>query len=96
MNGSGSRQDRPDAVGSDVLLQFTSTIDSFELYDSIGNITDGIEEQEESSVIVMTIKGFAMGLLILMALFGNALVIASVIRIRKLRTITNHFVIFKN
>ncbi|KAG7200706.1 hypothetical protein KM043_001257 [Ampulex compressa] len=44
-------------------------------------------------VLLLTAKATAMGFIILCALFGNLLVIVSVMRHRKLRVITNYFVV---
>jgi len=44
-------------------------------------------------VLWLTFKAFVMGFIILCALFGNLLVIVSVMRHRKLRVITNYFVV---
>ncbi|XP_072750063.1 octopamine receptor beta-1R [Anoplolepis gracilipes] len=48
---------------------------------------------EVEYILLLTFKGFIMGFIILSALFGNLLVIVSVMRHRKLRVITNYFVV---
>ncbi|XP_050595781.1 octopamine receptor beta-1R-like isoform X1 [Bombus affinis] len=48
---------------------------------------------ELEHVILLTAKAMVMGFIILCALFGNLLVIVSVMRHRKLRVITNYFVV---
>ncbi|KAK9890910.1 hypothetical protein WA026_012252 [Henosepilachna vigintioctopunctata] len=45
------------------------------------------------NLVVLILKSFAMGTIILMAVFGNAVVIISVHRHRKLRVITNYYVV---
>nr|QRN45452.1 octopamine receptor OctB2R [Carausius morosus] len=49
--------------------------------------------QEWTSVFVMVLKASAMGFIIVTAILGNLLVIVSVMRHRKLRIITNYFVV---
>lgn len=51
------------------------------------------ENNEVEHVLVLTAKATVMGFIILCALFGNLLVIVSVMRHRKLRVITNYFVV---
>lgn len=48
---------------------------------------------ELEHAILLTVKAMVMGFIILCALFGNLLVIVSVMRHRKLRVITNYFVV---
>lgn len=48
---------------------------------------------EVEYILILTVKGLIMGFIILSALFGNLLVIVSVMRHRKLRVITNYFVV---
>ncbi|XP_053985083.1 octopamine receptor beta-1R-like [Hylaeus volcanicus] len=48
---------------------------------------------ELEHVLLLTVKATVMGFIILSALFGNLLVIVSVMRHRKLRVITNYFVV---
>lgn len=55
------------------------------------NISKNYHEVEY--ILLLTLKGFIMGFIILSALFGNLLVIVSVMRHRKLRVITNYFVV---
>ncbi|XP_024085109.1 octopamine receptor beta-3R-like isoform X3 [Cimex lectularius] len=58
------------------------------------NTTSSTHERVEGiSVAPFLVKGFIMGLIIVMAVLGNALVIISVVRHRKLRIITNYYVV---
>ncbi|XP_012344819.1 octopamine receptor beta-1R [Apis florea] len=57
------------------------------------NLYDHEESNELERVILLTVKATVMGFIILCALFGNLLVIVSVMRHRKLRVITNYFVV---
>jgi hypothetical protein len=50
-------------------------------------------EQEWTDVLTLILKAGAMGFIIIAAIFGNLLVIVSVMRHRKLRIITNYFVV---
>ncbi|KAK3908870.1 Octopamine receptor beta-1R [Frankliniella fusca] len=49
--------------------------------------------QPWQALLLLSIKGTLMGVIIFAALFGNLLVIVSVMRHRKLRVITNYFVV---
>ncbi|KAJ1522848.1 hypothetical protein ONE63_001996 [Megalurothrips usitatus] len=49
--------------------------------------------QPWQALLILSIKGTIMGVIIFAALFGNLLVIVSVMRHRKLRVITNYFVV---
>ncbi|KAJ8868793.1 hypothetical protein PR048_030333 [Dryococelus australis] len=49
--------------------------------------------QQWTEVLVTVLKGSAMGFIIVTAILGNLLVIVSVMRHRKLRIITNYFVV---
>ncbi|XP_015594311.1 octopamine receptor beta-1R isoform X2 [Cephus cinctus] len=51
------------------------------------------DESEFEYVLILIAKASIMGFIILCALFGNLLVIVSVMRHRKLRVITNYFVV---
>lgn len=51
------------------------------------------EEQQWIDVLLLVFKASIMGLIIIGAIFGNLLVIVSVMRHRKLRIITNYFVV---
>ncbi|XP_020284449.1 octopamine receptor beta-1R-like [Pseudomyrmex gracilis] len=50
------------------------------------------DHHEIEFILFLTIKAFIMGFIIICALFGNLLVIVSVMRHRKLQVITNYFV----
>ncbi|XP_014254146.1 octopamine receptor beta-2R [Cimex lectularius] len=50
-------------------------------------------EQDWTDILTTAIKGTIMGLIIIAAILGNLLVIVSVMRHRKLRIITNYFVV---
>ncbi|XP_065155743.1 octopamine receptor beta-2R [Atheta coriaria] len=50
-------------------------------------------EQEWSDFLLLFIRAVLMGCIIIAAIFGNLLVIVSVMRHRKLRVITNYFVV---
>lgn len=52
-----------------------------------------ITNAEEVAVVPAIVKGFIMGTIIVTAVLGNILVIISVIRHRKLRVITNYYVV---
>uniref|UniRef100_A0A6A7G2U4 Octopamine receptor beta-2R-like n=2 Tax=Hirondellea gigas TaxID=1518452 RepID=A0A6A7G2U4_9CRUS len=54
---------------------------------------DGEETSLQRSLIVMLITGTLMAIIIVCAVLGNLLVVVSVIRHRKLRVITNFFVV---
>ena len=56
-------------------------------------VTSGIVENEETNILWLVLKGFLMLSIIITALLGNALVIASVRRHRKLRVPTNRYVV---
>ncbi|XP_052127010.1 octopamine receptor beta-1R-like [Frankliniella occidentalis] len=49
--------------------------------------------QPWQALLLLSVKGAIMGIIIFAALFGNLLVIVSVMRHRKLRVITNYFVV---
>uniref|UniRef100_A0A1B6FJN1 Octopamine receptor beta-2R n=1 Tax=Cuerna arida TaxID=1464854 RepID=A0A1B6FJN1_9HEMI len=57
------------------------------------NMTLAEEEQEWTDVLLLVFKASVMGMIIIGAIFGNLLVIVSVMRHRKLRVITNYFVV---
>ncbi|CAK9823644.1 Octopamine receptor beta-1R [Anthophora retusa] len=57
------------------------------------NFYDHKNHHELERVLLLTMKASVMGFIILCALFGNLLVIVSVMRHRKLRVITNYFVV---
>lgn len=51
------------------------------------------EDVDVEHILVLIVKATVMGFIILSALLGNLLVIVSVMRHRKLRVITNYFVV---
>lgn len=57
------------------------------------NMTLGEDEPEWTDVVLFIFKASVMGMIIIGAIFGNLLVIVSVMRHRKLRIITNYFVV---
>lgn len=57
------------------------------------NMTLGEDEPEWTDVVLLIFKASVMGMIIIGAIFGNLLVIVSVMRHRKLRIITNYFVV---
>lgn len=68
---------------------------SFFIFDDPYNITNGgtVSFMPWYSILFKTIKSSIMAFIILAALLGNLLVIVSVMRHRKLRVITNYFVV---
>lgn len=73
------------------------------LLPSLGNITlnptntsnnnNNHDKQEWADIVTVIMKASVMGVIIIGAIFGNLLVIVSVMRHRKLRVITNYFVV---
>ncbi|XP_037076755.1 octopamine receptor beta-2R-like isoform X1 [Pollicipes pollicipes] len=55
--------------------------------------TEGASESSPEHVLVAVLKSLAMGLIIVSSVLGNLLVICSVIRYRRLRVITNYFIV---
>ena len=64
---------------------------------SINDVGDGETQADEESrwtlVLIIVLKSAVMCFIIIAALFGNLLVMVSVMRHRKLRVITNYFVV---
>lgn len=64
------------------------------LQDVTGNVTRSAGEAEEEEVSVSTVvSALCMALIIVCAVLGNLLVVVSVVRVRRLRVITNYFVV---
>jgi len=61
--------------------------------DTTGAHSEGDEPPPWARLMVVAVKCTIMGFIIIAALFGNLLVIVSVMRHRKLRVITNYFVV---
>lgn len=86
-------------AGSDaefLMSNFPSTTVLPSLVNATVNITTIEPDKEERQwldVLLFVFKASVMGLIILGAIFGNLLVIVSVMRHRKLRIITNYFVV---
>ena len=60
---------------------------------ALSDTGQSIQEPYLEYALILIIKATVMGFIILCALFGNLLVIVSVMRHRKLRVITNYFVV---
>uniref|UniRef100_A0A182MDI4 G-protein coupled receptors family 1 profile domain-containing protein n=1 Tax=Anopheles culicifacies TaxID=139723 RepID=A0A182MDI4_9DIPT len=86
-----------DASGSSIMLQgFSSTApigSSMETPGADESIVDGAGGSEWIDVVLLVLKASIMMFIIVAAIFGNLLVIISVKRHRKLRVITNYFVV---
>lgn len=96
---TGHRLQTYDSTSSTLSLSHTPDITPTSLADVIlDNLTSSVspsleEEQEWTDVLSLILKAGAMGFIIIAAIFGNLLVIVSVMRHRKLRIITNYFVV---
>ncbi|XP_053669172.1 octopamine receptor beta-2R [Anopheles marshallii] len=86
-----------DASGSSIMLQgFSSTAPIGSTMETPGAdeaIVDGAGGSEWIDVVLLVLKASIMIFIIVAAIFGNLLVIISVKRHRKLRVITNYFVV---
>lgn len=76
----------------------TITPNNFSLLDDIGadgveGINDGANSADWLDVVYLVFTASLMLFIIIAAIFGNLLVIISVMRVRKLRIITNYFVV---
>ncbi|XP_055677516.1 octopamine receptor beta-2R isoform X2 [Lutzomyia longipalpis] len=79
--------------GSDIFASLAS-IGTETLTLSSSNVTKGLdEEQPWIEITLLILKATIMIFIMAAAIFGNLLVIASVMRHRKLRVITNYFVV---
>ena len=56
-------------------------------------LTTSSSSSEMTSIFLIVLRGFVMASIIIASIFGNLLVIVSVMRHRKLRIITNYFVV---
>ncbi|XP_037913035.1 octopamine receptor beta-1R-like isoform X2 [Hermetia illucens] len=81
---------------SDTLLVNQTTKSILNIVDDVnldGISTDELLDATETLSVVLVLKCFVISFIILAAIFGNMLVIVSVMRHRKLRVITNYFVV---
>ncbi|XP_046476556.1 octopamine receptor beta-1R [Neodiprion pinetum] len=79
-----------DSMNASTVVTTILNGDSGPYNDSTGAVR---ENEDIEHVLLQVIKASIMGFIILCALFGNLLVIVSVMRHRKLRVITNYFVV---
>ncbi|XP_015585556.1 octopamine receptor beta-2R isoform X2 [Cephus cinctus] len=82
------------AMTAEPYVEFSST-DSFDVTTSEDPLANGTLSMEEKwpDVPLAILKGCILGSIIVTAVFGNLLVMVSVMRHRKLRIITNYFVV---
>ncbi|XP_046613574.1 octopamine receptor beta-1R-like [Neodiprion virginianus] len=79
-----------DSMNASTVVTTILNGDSGPYNDSTGAVR---ENEDIEHVLLQVVKASIMGFIILCALFGNLLVIVSVMRHRKLRVITNYFVV---
>ncbi|XP_046592710.1 octopamine receptor beta-1R-like [Neodiprion lecontei] len=79
-----------DSMNASTVVTTILNGDSGPYNDSTGAVR---ENEDIEHVLLQLVKASIMGFIILCALFGNLLVIVSVMRHRKLRVITNYFVV---
>lgn len=90
---------RVESTSSSVLINNTITASSTTVTTTTANVTSSAENPtvenlpENVNVLVVAIKGIIMGTIITTAVLGNMLVIASVRRHRRLRVVTNCYVV---
>lgn len=90
---------RIELTSSSVLINNTITASSTTVTTTTANVTSSAENPtvenlpENVNVLLVAIKGFIMGTIITTAVLGNMLVIASVRRHRRLRVVTNCYVV---
>ncbi|XP_058060902.1 octopamine receptor beta-2R [Anopheles bellator] len=83
-----------DAAGGNIMLQgFSSAAPLGTSITGIADPSDGGAPAEWIDVVLLVLKASIMMFIIVAAIFGNLLVIISVKRHRKLRVITNYFVV---
>lgn len=87
-----------ESTSSSFVVNSTVTASSATIITTIANVTSAenptVENLPENiNVLLMVIKGILMGTIIITAILGNMLVIASVRRHRRLRVVTNCYVV---
>ncbi|XP_012215401.1 octopamine receptor beta-1R-like isoform X3 [Linepithema humile] len=88
-----------ESMSSSIVFNSTVTASSATIITTIANVTTSAENPtvenlpENINVLLMVIKGILMGTIIITAVLGNMLVIASVRRHRRLRVVTNCYVV---
>ncbi|XP_055621426.1 octopamine receptor beta-2R [Toxorhynchites rutilus septentrionalis] len=95
--GPGRGGGSVDSVGGNMILRGYSTsapsLDPMEIAGTETVIDESIASGEWLDVVLLVLKASIMMFIIVAAIFGNLLVIISVKRHRKLRVITNYFVV---